>query len=310
MRASKIELQQAETLDSLRKTLSERGYSTSSIKQYGYTVKRFFAFHSQLSPSDMKASEIASFLEHLDQAGKSASTKNAMINALSFLYRYVLKADYAGLSHIERSPMQTRAPDVISQSEVDRIEAVLEGTYALQFRLLYGSGLRLMECMRLRAGDIDLSRRRIIVRDERGYEDRETLLEKKDVEALRAHLLRRKAQHRLDLAAGKAAVDLPEALGHICPTAWEVQFVFPALKYSRDPQSGSVKRNHQPGSLLQRALKQAGLLADLEKPITPQALRHRFAARMLESGYDTKTVQSLLGHARERTTIQFYGKAN
>lgn len=308
MRLSKIELQHAEVLNSLRETLIERGYSISAIKQYGYTVKRFLAFHSQLSPSDMKATEIVSFLEHIDQAGKSASTKNAMINALRYLYRYVLKTDYAGLTHLERSPMQSRAPDVITQSEIDRVEAMLEGAYALQFKLLYGSGLRLMECMHLRAGDIDLSRQRIIVRDERGYEDRETILEKNDVEALRAHLLRRKAQHRLDLAAGKAAVDLPEAFGNICPTAWELQFVFPALTYSRDPQSGIVKRHHQPGVLLQRAMKQAILMAGLEKQITPHALRHSFAARMLESGYDTKTVQILLGHARESTTIQFYGK--
>lgn len=254
----------------------------------------------------MGAREVEGFLTRLAVRDKvSASTQNQALAALLFLYRQVLGIDLPWMDGIRRARQSERLPVVLTRDEVGRLLAAMEGACWLAASLLYGSGLRLLECLRLRVQDLDFGRGEILVRQGKGGKDRRTMLPSSLVEPLRVHLSRVEFVHRRDLARGVGAVWMPEALARKYPGAaqeWAWQYVFPAERLSRDPRGGAVRRHHMDESVLQRAVKSAVAAAGLEKRATCHTLRHSFATHLLESGYDIRTVQELLGHSDVSTT--------
>ena len=294
-------------LDVLRDRLRLKHYSLRTEQQYVNWVRRFLRFHQLRHPREMGAVEVTAFLTDLAVAGQvSASTQNQALSALLFLYREVLELDLPWLDEVVRAKQPSRLPVVLTRREVAAVLAHADGLYALQLRLLYGTGMRLMECMRLRVKDVDFERLEVLVRDGKGAKDRVTMLPQSLREPLQAHLLRRRAVYEADLAAGMAEVYLPDALGRKYPNAakeWGWQYVFATSGYVRDPRSGAVRRHHQDEKLLQRAMKRAVAAAGIAKPATPHTLRHSFATHLLEAGYDICTVQELLGHADVATTM-------
>jgi integron integrase len=255
----------------------------------------------------MRAREVEAFLTHLAVEGKvAAATQNQALSALLFLYREVLKQDLPWLNEVVRAKRPTRLPVVLTRREVARVLERMEGVHGLMARLLYGTGMRLMECVRLRVKDVDLERGEILVRDGKGAKDRVTMLPESLVEPLKAHLKARRRIHEEDGKKGMASVYLPDALERKYPNAavdWGWQYVFVAGSYSVDPRGGAKRRHHMDEKLLQRAMKRAVQAAGLEKPATPHTLRHSFATHLLESSYDIRTVQELLGHADVSTTM-------
>jgi integron integrase len=235
----------------------------------------------------------------------AASTQNQAFNALLFLYREVLGLEMAPIENVDRAKRPARLPVVLSHAEAQRVVAGMSGTFQLMAKLLYGSGMRLMECVRLRVKDIDFERNQIIVREGKGFKDRVTILPQSVKAPLQEHLERVKLLHQQDLRQGGGTVYLPYALERKYPNAnreWGWQYVFPAAKPSRDPRSGAVQRHHVNEQGLQRAVKDAVRLAGIAKPASCHSLRHSFATRLLENGYDIRTVQDLLGHASVVTT--------
>lgn len=255
----------------------------------------------------MGAREVEAFLTHLAVAGRvAAATQNQALSALLFLYREVLEQDLPWLNEVVRAKRPARLPVVLTRREVARVLERMEGTHGLMARLLYGTGMRLMECVRLRVKDVELERGEILVRDGKGAKDRVTMLPESLVEPLKAHLIARRRIHEEDEEKGMASVYLPDALERKYPNAaadWGWQYIFVAGSYSVDPRSGAKRRHHMDEKLLQRAMKRAVQAAGLEKPATPHTLRHSFATHLLESGYDIRTVQELLGHADISTTM-------
>ena len=294
-------------LDVLRQTLRVRHYSLRTEQQYVNWVRRFLRFHHHRHPREMGAAEVSSFLTHLAVEGQvSASTQNQALSALLFLYRDVLMLNLPWLDEVVRAKPSRHLPVVLTRQEVAALLVQIDGLYALQLRLLYGTGMRLMECMRLRVKDIDFGRGEILIRDGKGAKDRVTMLPQSLVAPLQAHLQRRRAIHEADLQAGMADVFLPDALARKYPHAgqeWGWQYVFVTTGYVRDPRSGAQRRHHQDEKLLQRAMKRAVTAAGIAKLATPHTLRHSFATHLLESGYDIRTVQELLGHADVSTTM-------
>lgn len=294
-------------LDLLRDRLRLKHYSIRTETQYVQWVRRFILFHGKRHPQEMGAKEVEAFLTHLAVEGRvAAATQNQALSALLFLYRELLHINLPWLDEVVRAKRPARLPVALTREEVQSVLGRTEGTYGLMLRLLYGTGMRLMECVRLRVKDVDFSRAEIIVRDGKGAKDRVTMLPQRIAAELQAHLQRRRHLYEDDLAKGMASVYLPNALDCKYANAeneWGWQYVFVAKSYSIDPRSGSERRHHIDEKLVQRAMKRAVQEAAISKPATPHTLRHSFATHLLQGGYDIRTVQELLGHADVATTM-------
>ena len=255
----------------------------------------------------MGAAEVEAFLTYLAVEGKvAASTQNQAKAAVLFLYRQVLNQELPWLENVEQAKVSRRLPVVLTVNETRALLDRLKGVHRLQAHLLYGTGMRLMEAMRLRVKDIDFERKEILIRDGKGAKDRVTMLPVSLVDLLQRHLQAVKTLHDADLHAGYGSVYLPNALERKYPNAareWAWQYVFPATQVSVDPRSGITRRHHLDEKGLQRAMKQAVRDSGLVKPATPHTLRHSFATHLLDSGYDIRTVQELLGHSDVSTTM-------
>lgn len=255
----------------------------------------------------MGEKEISQYISHLATDQKVvASTQNQALNAIVFLYKHVLQIDLGDFGHMERAKRPERLPTVMTKAEVSRILAAMSGTYGLMAKLIYGCGLRLMECVRLRVKDIDFERNQVIVHDGKGMKDRSTMLPEQLKPLLLEHLARVKILHEQDLRKGLGEVYLPFALERKYPNAakeWGWQYVFPSERISKDPRSGKMRRHHINESGLQRAVQNAARSVGLSKPVSPHTFRHSFATHLLEAGYDIRTVQELLGHKDVSTTM-------
>jgi integron integrase len=294
-------------LDQVRDKIRVKHYSIRTETQYVHWIKRFIFFHGKRHPKDMDAVEVEAFLTHLAVAGSvSASTQNQALSALLFLYREVLGIDLPWMDTMVRAKKPLRLPTVLSRSEVALVLERMEGGYGLMARLLYGTGMRLMECCRLRVKDVDFGQREILIREGKGVKDRVTMLPETLILPLQEHLAKRRRLYDEDLSKGMAEVFLPDALARKYPTAaseWAWQYVFPSGSYSVDPHSGRERRHHIDEKLLQRAMKRAVAASGIVKLATPHTLRHSFATHLLEGGYDIRTVQELLGHSDVSTTM-------
>lgn len=294
-------------LEQVRARLRVKHYSIRTERSYVDWIKRFIWFHGKRHPKDMGAPELEAYLSHLAvERNVSASTQNQAKSALLFLYKEVLGIELSWLENVTQAKAPKRLPVVLTQTEAQQVLMQLEGTLGLMAGLLYGSGLRLMECVRLRVKDVEFSRHEIVVREGKGNKDRVTMLPTSLAEPLRRHLDKVKALHTRDLAEGHGEVYLPNALARKYPKAgreWGWQYVFPSRVLSTDPRSGVVRRHHADEKALQRAMKKAVAEAGIVKPATPHSLRHSFATHLLTSGYDIRTVQELLGHKDVATTM-------
>ncbi|MGH7457645.1 MAG: integron integrase [Longimicrobiaceae bacterium] len=284
-----------------------RHYSIRTEEAYVRWIRRFVRFHGTRHPSGLGPLEIEAFLTHLATEERvAASTQNQALNALVFLYRNVLDRPFPGLDKLVRAKKPKRLPVVLTREEVAHVLAQLDGTHRLIASLLYGSGLRLLESLRLRTKDLGFRESQIVVRDGKGGKDRITMLPERLRAALRLHLKRVELLHQADLEAGFGSAYLPGALERKYPNAgrsWGWQYVFPARARSRDPRSGTVRRHHLGESAVQRTVAIAVREAKLTKPASCHTFRHSFATHLLEDGYDIRTVQELLGHKDVRTTM-------
>jgi integron integrase len=296
-------------LDQARLVLRLKHMSYRTEIAYLSWIKRFILFHDKRHPKEMGAPEIRAFLAHLalhDQV--AASTQNGALNALLFLYRHVLKLPFPDLGDIERAQRPRRLPTVLTREEAQAVLAQLSGVPHLMASLLYGAGLRLMECVRLRVKDVDFAYQQITVRHGKGGQDRVTMLPLTLQAPLQRHLARVKLVHEEDLVGGYGAVHLPYALARKAPhagTSWEWQYVFAAAKRSIDPRSGVERRHHVSHTVLQKVVKDAVQRAGMHKRASCHTLRHSFATHLLEDGYDIRTVQELLGHKDVSTTMLY-----
>lgn len=299
--------QSPKLLEQVRSRLRVKHYSIRTERSYVDWIKRFIWFHGKRHPKEMGALEIEAYLSHLAvQRNVSASTQNQAKSALLFLYKDVLGVDLPWLDNVVKAKVPQRLPVVLTQTEAQQVMQQFEGTLALMAGLLYGSGLRLMECVRLRVKDVEFSRCEILVREGKGNKDRVTMLPTSLVEPLKQHLIKVRALHEKDLAQGYGEVYLPNALARKYPNAgrqWGWQYVFPSRVLSIDPRSDAVRRHHADEKALQRAMKKAVAEAGIVKPATPHSFRHSFATHLLQSGYDIRTVQELLGHKDVQTTM-------
>ncbi len=293
-------------LDQLRATLRTRHYSRRTEEVYVGWIRRFILFHGKRHPREMGAPEIEAFLSDLAAVREvAASTQNQARSALLFLYRTVLGFDPGPLEGVTRARETGRLPVVLSAAEVRRLLDALPDTHRLVATILYGSGLRLLECLRLRVKDVDLDRHQIVVREGKGRRQRSTFLARTLAPGLARHLERVAEQHRRDRSAGRGRVALPGALARKSPRAagdWPWQWVFPARGHYRDPATGDLRRHHLHETAVQRAIRSAALRAHIPKRVTSHTLRHSFATHLLETGTDIRTIQKLLGHRDLRTT--------
>lgn len=294
-------------LDRVRAMLRMKHYAYSTEQTYIHWIVRFIRFHQLRHPEQMGRADIEAFLTHLAvDEHVTASTQNQARSALLFLYRHVLAVPLDSIEPIVTARRSRHVPVVLTRAEVNAIFAYMTGVPLLMAQILYGSGLRLMECVRLRVKDIDFAYQQITVRDGKGSKDRHTMLSAKCIEPLRAHLHTVKQLHAYDLARGHGAVSLPYALERKypnAPKAWTWQYVFPASRDSTDPRSGHQRRHHLDESGLQKAVKSAMRVANVDKHASCHTFRHSFATHLLEDGYDIRTVQELLGHKDVKTTM-------
>ena len=295
--------------DRVREAIRVRHYSRRTEQAYVGWIRRFILANGRRHPAGLGGQEVEAFLTRLASDGQVApGTQNQALAALLFLYREVLQADLPWMEGIVRAKRSRRIPVVLAREEVDRMLSVLDGQAWLMAALLYGTGMRLMECVRLRVKDVDFARNEILVRDGKGGKDRRVPLPKRLREALQAAVERVRVLHVHDLAAGAGDAWLPHALARKYPGAgrelgW--QYVFPAPRLSRDPRSNRLRRHHVDESVLQRAIRRARATAGIEKPATCHTLRHCFATHLLDAGADIRTVQELLGH-KDVATTQIY----
>ena len=293
--------------DRLREAIRSRHYSRKTEKAYWYWIRYFVLFHGKRHPVQMGAAEVSAFLGWLaTERAVAAATQNQALSALLFLYGVVLGVELPWLGDLVRAQRPVRLPTVLSEGEVRRLlDCVPEGA-ALMVRLLYGSGLRQVECLSLRVKDIDFAYRQILVRDGKGAKDRVTMLPENLVQPLQRHLGKVRLLHGRDLKDGFGEARLPHALARKYPRAgrsWAWQYVFPAGNRSADPEGGAMRRYHVHPDTLSRAVARAALRAGIEKRVSCHTLRHSFATHLLERGYDIRTVQELLGHSDVSTTM-------
>ncbi|HVY29305.1 MAG TPA: integron integrase [Polyangiaceae bacterium] len=294
-------------LDLVRRALRLRHYSVRTEQAYVLWIRRFILFHHKRHPSDLGASEVQAFLEHLARdMGVSAATQNQALAALVFLYNDVLALGLERHVKLVRARPPERIPVVLTPSEVWRVLDQLHGTPLLMASLLYGAGLRLMECATLRIKDVDFERREIRIRNGKGGKDRLAPLPTSMIEKLRQHLERVRQQHDADLRQGAGYVDLPNALRRKFPQAsreWPWQWLFPATRIYHHHETNERRRHHLHETVLQRAIREAARAAQISKRVSCHTLRHSFATHLLESGYDIRTIQELLGHRDVSTTM-------
>jgi integron integrase len=294
-------------LDRVRLRIRARHYSPRTEKAYVAWVRRFVLFHGKRHPDAMGATEVAGYLAYLASKRQvAASTQNQAFSALLFLYREVLGRELQGLEDTPRAKRPVRVPLVLSREEVSAVLRHVRGTPWLMTSLMYGAGLRLLECCRLRVKDVDLGRGEVTVRDGKGRKDRVTVLPGRLAEPLRAHLERVRLRHLADVAGNAGFVALPDALGRKYPGAgreWAWQWVFPASRLYLERASGERRRHHVHETVVQREFATAVRASGIPKPATCHSLRHSFATHLLEQGYDIRTIQELLGHADVTTTM-------
>ena len=293
-------------LEQVRGLIRLKHYSIRTEDAYIHWIKRYILFHNKRHPEEMGVPEIEAFLTHLAvDLNVAASTQNQALSALLFLYRDVLKQELGSIDSV-RAKKPKRLPTVLTRQELQLLFSAMTDTPLLVGRTLYGSGLRILECVRLRIKDVDMSMNQITVRDGKGNKDRRTVLPGSLKPALEQHLRRVRLMHQQELTQGHGNVYLPPALARKYPNAeyeWIWQYVFPAEKRSEDPRTGIVRRHHLSERSVQRAIKSAAQLADIEKRVTCHTLRHSFATHLLGDGYDIRTVQELLGHKDVKTTM-------
>jgi integron integrase len=292
--------------EALRTELRTRHYSPRTQKAYVSWVRRFLEQQRGVVPEELGEREVTAFLTSLARQRVSSSTQNQALSALLFFFKHVLLRDLPWMVDVVRAKKSTRLPVVLTQQEVYSILNRMDGTSKLVAGLLYGCGLRLLECLRLRVKDIDFQRKEITVRDGKGRKDRVTLLPTRLIGPLRAHLARIRSQHARDLRKGNGSVALPDALERKYKTAaysWPWQWVFPATRPYFHRESRSWRRHHLHESVIQRAVREAVRASGITKPATPHTLRHSFATQLLEQGYDIRTIQELLGHSNVSTTM-------
>ncbi len=294
-------------LEQVRDRIRARHLSYRTEKTYLYWIRRFIRFHKMRHPRDMAAPEIEEFLTSLAVINKvSAATQNQALAGVLFLYRDVLDFDLPWLANVVRAKLPQHLPVVLTRQEVQKVIAHLRGTEWLIASLLYGSGMRVTECLQLRVKDLELTRREILIRDAKGQKDRVTVLPDALVPHLRDHLTRVRVLYDADREAKLPGVSLPYALRRKYPNAaisWVWQWVFPSRTFCRDPYSGEQLRFHLHRQNIQRSVQSAIRAAGIEKPASCHTLRHCFATHLLEDGYDIRTVQELLGHADVKTTM-------
>lgn len=294
-------------LDQVRTTIRLRGMSYRTEETYTDWIKRFILFHQKRHPAEMSAPEVRDFLAHLvNDKNVAASTQNVALHSILFLYREVLQIELPSIGDLQPAKKQPRLPVVFTRAEVEQLLAQMHGRKLLMASLLYGTGMRLRELLRLRVKDLDFAQHQITVRHGKGGKDRVTMLPLSLKEPLRQHLVTVREAHEIDLREGFGNVALPYALEKKYPQAikeWKWQYVFPAPNRSIDPRTNVEQRHHLDPSVLQKAVKAAVRQAQLTKHGSCHTLRHSFATHLLEAGYDIRTVQELLGHTDVSTTM-------
>jgi integron integrase len=293
-------------LDQTRDKIRVKHYSYKTEMCYVDWMKQFILFNNKRHPLEMGIPEIEKFITYLATVRHvSASTQNQALYAILFLYREVLGIEIGSVNAI-RAKKTIHVPTVLTHTEAMNVIMHMTGVYRIIAQILYGSGLRLMECMRLRIKDVDFERKTITLRDTKSDRDRVTCLPQNVIEPLRLHLLKVHAQYETDLHYGRADVEMPYALESKYLNAgreWGWQYVFPASQFSVDPRSGVTRRHHLYETSVQKAVSKAAREAGIVKPCGPHTFRHSFATRLLEKGYDIRKIQELLGHKDVKTTM-------
>ena len=296
-------------LDRVRQAIRTRHYSPRTGEAYVHWIRHYIVFHGKQHPSMLGARDISTFLTWLATGRRvSASTQNQALSAVLFLYKHVLAIEIGAVPPVVRARTPERLPVVLSREEVATILKHLTGTMRLMVMLLYGTGVRIEECVDLRVKDLDFERQQIIVRQGKGGKDRVTMLPSVAREALTKHLEDVRRIHERDLSNGLGRVVLPFALDRKCPNAateWRWQFVFPAARICRDPRFGAPSRYHLHASVVQKALRDATRRAGITKRVSPHVMRHSVATELLEHGYDIRIVQEPLGHRDVSTTMMY-----
>ncbi|MBI5838724.1 MAG: integron integrase [Chloroflexi bacterium] len=294
-------------MEQVSDALRAKHYSYRTEQTYTDWIKRYILFHHKRHPKDMGETEIRAFIAHLTSERKVAtSTSNQALSAILFLYRTVLQIEMTLPPDLSNASRPKRLPTVLTHAEAIKIISRMRGMPRLMAKIMYGSGLRVMECMRLRVKDIDFDNHQIIVRGGKGDNDRLTILPDSIIPEIKQMLLDGKALHQKDIAEGYGETILPNALDAKYTAAskeWAWQFIFPASQRSVDPLTGVIRRHHLDETVPQKAIREAAKLAGIDKPVTPHTFRHSFATHLLQNGYDIRTVQELLGHKDVKTTM-------